>query len=431
MPHLPQARLLPWFDLCTNTVLQTSANLQNDVNLDAPLPARNMMERLTTLRPANQGPDTVYKLNATGFGPLQTDPRAYVAAIGWDHAVLLRRDKYNGVTYKVAWIFAHERTSKPVFGLDPRNPLQPQETMTLKAPHGCKLGQRIHGEECNWFVYRGPDVPVRHVVTFGVSACSLTVAFPDDAEFIMLAHMDSKAPVPIGLLANRLTASERFGLIRAYASAISERPELLKFEKAKAYRLLENVRPVVLPRCFVPTDEDGDENVSGFGHDEIGLELPTAFGVPPKLTGIVGADRVGGALYGRLLPSLVFDTLKGLGNQRRPPSMYEEKVATQVLLWLKTGRYGYSGLHNAIIERIRAQARTEASAFFAPYPVKHLERYPSWTIAHIIGTLLVTPSRNHPYFACFDTPTAHYRARFSIPLTAQPHQALFQAGQVW
>jgi hypothetical protein len=429
MPQLPGAKLLPWFDVCTNDDLKTAAHITGRVELGVqPQTAdQNMIQRLTTLAPASGA--NKYNLAATGFGPLRANNLIHVAGIGWDHAVVIR--KQDDGSYKIPWLFCHDGTGKQVFGLNPNVPLEPVEQATLRQPHICRQHKN---KDCTWSVYRPPDVTVNHVVTFGVSACSLTIAFPDDLDFIFLAHMDSKAPIPIGLLANKVTNFERLGRIRMMASTISERPELLKFKKENAYRYLPQVRPVILPRCHVPHADDADGNFSGFGHDEIGISLPLTPPNPPRFVGQVGADRVGGSLYSRAFSNELFTEISALGHADSAPTTDTNLWAQRLIIELKIGRYGLALLHQAVIKAVDTAAKAKQGYLFNSGLVSHYASKPEWTVVHIIGNFFHMRSPpNHEYFDCFDGPISEYRARFSLPLGAEPHETFYtsELAQDW
>jgi hypothetical protein len=429
MPQLPGAKLLPWFDLCTNDALKAAANIATRVELGVQpqTVAQNMMQRLTTLAPALG--ENKYNLAATGFGPLRANAAVHVAGIGWDHAVVIRKQEDG--SYKIPWLFCHDLTGKQVFGLNANAPLAPVDHVTLRRPHIC----RVHRNgDCTWSIYQPPDVTVSQVVTFGVSACSLTVAFPDNVDFLFLAHMDSQAAIPIGLLANKVTNFERLGRIRMISSTISERPELLKFKKDNAYRHLPDVRPVILTRCHVPRAGDGDSNFSGFGHDEVGISLPLSPPHPPRLVGLVGADQVGGSLYSRLFSNELVLELSALGRDDASPTAATDLRAHQLLEDLKNGRYGMTLLHRAVISAVDTAARGRQGYIYNSGLVSYYTHHPEWTVVHIIGNFFQKGGRpNHEYFACFDEPISQYRARFSIPLGTEPHETIYSAAlaQEW
>jgi hypothetical protein len=272
---------------------------------------------------------------------------------------------------------------------------------------------------------------LERVVTFGVSTCSFSLMFTKSAESICIAHIDSKAPIPMGLMANKLSFVDRVEKLRIIASITSDKREFNKFDKKNAFRHLPSVLGMILPRCHIIQEADGDEALGGFGHDEIGLFFPGNMSLP-RLEGIYGPDKMGGGLYSRLLPMDIFLRLQKIGQPTTVPNESDIKFAKEVLNALATGRYGFTRLHIEVITNISKKATTDYNdSFIAPTLLKHQKSQERWTIAHIIGNFLTTPSSNHEYFHIFNDALCKYRGTFSLPLSADLHDALRDAGVEW
>lgn len=138
------------------------------------------------------------------------------------------------------------------------------------------------GGQDTWHQYNfaADAYPLERAVTFGVSACSASVIFPDTAapDFVILSHINNDQSFPMPTIIGDLVADGVVPAASHLRGLITVFPQYLEIDKYLATRMFPpamqaNARVIAMPRS---RHLYGVEDVSNYGHESFGLEFSGA-----------------------------------------------------------------------------------------------------------------------------------------------------------